>query len=189
MANFGAGVICLFPGQMQASWDHRAPAAELTDDIRCGFLPTKQKRLSCYSPDKCAQRQRGIKNVSAGVHRGNNLHVFTGATVCWLANVLPELFSDVCLSTQFFIFYFFGLVNCLHTHKIPKTKHVLHCSRTFHIPSTQLWNWNSFIRHFHQGAWTPWNASVFRLWALALVIVNLGLVFKSLTIRKIDCFH
>lgn len=47
-----------------------------------------------------AHSANAASKVPAGVHsnRGNNLHVFTGATVCWLANALLELFSDVCLS-------------------------------------------------------------------------------------------
>lgn len=78
-----------------------------------------------------ARSANAASKVPAGVHsnRGNNLHVFTGATVCWLANALLELFSDVCLSAEEMLHF------CCCVIKRDATVFVeVHCRRKCEIP-------------------------------------------------------
>lgn len=80
--------------------------------------------------------------VPAGVHsnRGNNLHVFAGTTVCWLANALLELFSDVCLSALEMLRFFFFF--CLIKLRVTKTDCLCRggplwkCSQSSHSPAS-----------------------------------------------------
>lgn len=125
-----------FSGQTWGGWHRGAPAAEPPDGIF--YQLNKNNIIFIQQINVCSS----VRNASAGVQGRNNLHVFTGATVCWLANVLPEVFADVCLSKHGILRLFW--VSSIVCTCRKNTRQVLHCSRMFHIPHSTR------PKHFHK---------------------------------------
>lgn len=136
LVSLGAGVICLFPGQMQAITGRLRLNWQMTSDVDFYQL-NKSDLLVIHWINVHIANMASKMCLLESTEEIICMFLLAPLCVDWQMCCLSYSVMFAC-QHSFFFFFLFGLVNCLHMHKIPKTKQVLHCSRTFHTALEQL---------------------------------------------------